>query len=110
MKDSEPAGKFPLTVDLYQPTVGTADDFGHKPKSHTQVGQAAARIWTATTSGTNGDAADLVQRRPQLLLKEPISGIEIGWRIMWRGRLYSVDATDERGVDLLVTLSPASRT
>lgn len=110
MTSSEPAGNFPYTIDLYQPTTGTRDDLGHNPVTFANVGQCAARVWTASVSGTPSDPADLVTVQPRLLLKEPIAALAINWRVMWKGKLYSIEATEERGFDLLVTLSPVART
>lgn len=110
MSHSEPAGKFPYTVDLYQPTAGSADGYGHKTTSYAVVAQAAARVWTVSNASTQSDPADLVTRTPRLLLKEPIQGIEVGWRVMWKGKLFQIDATEERGWDLLITLNPVART
>lgn len=106
---SESAGKFPFVVDLHRPTYGNADTYGHKPATYKLAGQAAARVWTASNAGTSSDPADLVTHAPRLLLKEPLAGIEINWRVTWKGKLFTVDATEERGFDLLVTLSPVAR-
>lgn len=106
---SESAGRFPYVVELYRSSDGTPDQYGQTTASFKLRGQAAARVWTAANSGTSSDPADLVTHTPRLLLKEPIAGIEVGWRLMWKGKLYSIDATEERGFDLLVTLSPVAR-
>ncbi len=110
MSQSESAGKFPYVVELHRPTAGAKDGYGHKVTSYRLRGQAAARVWTVTNSGTASDPADLVTHAPRLLLKEPIAGIDVGWRLIWKGKLFQIDATEERGFDLLVTLSPVART
>lgn len=107
--NTESAGRFPYVVDLYRRTLGNADAHGHKTETFKIRGQAAARVWTVSNAGVDSGPADLVTHTPRLLLKEPISGIEVGWRLLWKGKLFSIDATEERGFDLLLTLTPVAR-
>ena len=106
---TESAGRFPYVVELYRPTAGAADQFGHIASTFRIQGHAAARVWTVSNTGTDSSAADLVTHTPRLLLKEPIAGIDVGWRLGWKGKLFAVDQTEERGFDVLVTLSPVAR-
>lgn len=106
MTDS--AGDFPYTIDLYQPADDSVDAFGHKVKSWSSVAQCAARVWQTSTAETSRDAAEFPVRAPRLLLREPIDGVEVGWRLMWRGRLWQLISTEERAFDLLVSLEPVA--
>lgn len=101
-------GRFPYTVDLYQPVVDPEpDDYGHQQTTYTLRFQSAARVWTTSTAGASRDAGELVVHTPRLELLQPTAGIEVGWRLIWRGRLWNIDATEERGFNLIVTLSAA---
>ncbi len=105
-KQPEP-GRFPYTVDLYKPTEQPADAFGHIGSSFALQAQCAARVWTTSTTGSSRDAADLTINTPRLELLEPISGVDVGWQLVWRGKVWKIDATEERGFNLVVTLSLA---
>lgn len=109
MSQSESAGRFPYVVDLFRPRLGTTDDYGHRDANYVLHGKAAARVWTVSNASSASEPADLVTHQPRLLLKEPIQGIEVGWRVIWKGKIYGIDATEERGFDLLVTLNPVAR-
>lgn len=106
MKTTPEPGRYPYTVELYEPVVAAeADDFGHRQTTYTLRFQAAARVWTTSTTGASRDAGELTVHTPRLELLEPTDGIEVGWRLMCRGRLWTIEATEEREFNLVVTLS-----
>ncbi len=101
------AGEYPYTVDLHRPVVDedTPDAFGHKTTTYKLRAQCAARVWTTSTVNQSRDPGELTVHAPRLELLNPVSGVEVGWRIIWRGKIWQVDATEEREFNLIVTLS-----
>lgn len=104
---SKGAGDYPYTVELYRPSESAQGDYGHTQTTYKLRGQAAARVWTTSTTGASRDPGELTVHAPRLELLSPMEGIEVGWRLMWRGRMWTIDATEEREFDLVVTLSKA---
>lgn len=102
------AGEYPYTIDLMQPTDGQVDRFGHTPSTFKTVAQCAARVWTTSTNGATRDPGELTVYQPRLELLNPRSGIDVGWRLIWRGKIWNIEATEEREFNLVVTLSPVA--
>jgi hypothetical protein len=102
------SGEFPYTVTLYQPTANPpVDDFGHALQNWTTVALCAARVWVASAAEQSGDPGEFGVRSARLLLREPVPGVVVGWRVMWKAQLWTIIGTEERQHDLLVTLEPA---
>lgn len=101
-----PAGDFPYTVTIFRPKAsGTVDDFGHSvDPTPTYVGKCAARIWKRTTSPESRDSAEYQVQRPQLLLREPMKGIDVNWELVWKETRWVISSVDQRDFDLLVSL------